>query len=182
MTKRVTSAANGVFAMQLPLGEVKAIAEASGYATANLRKSLSPDDTRLEIPMWKSADVTGLVVSALTNQPVSGARVRLNAHGVEGSDITDARGRFEIGAMPIGPATVNVSRNDFEPITFAENIDGGSPLHIVLNPKIAEGEIRIVLTWASEPKDLDAHLLGADISGSEYHVSYRDREANGGES
>lgn len=41
-----------------------------------------------------------------------------------------------------------------------------------LSPDLAGGQVRIVLNWAADPRDLDSHLLTPEIEGSTYHVSY----------
>jgi hypothetical protein len=43
------------------------------------------------------------------------------------------------------------------------------------------GEYRIVLTWNDTPKDLDAHLTGADGSGGRFHVYWNNRTASTGD-
>lgn len=35
-----------------------------------------------------------------------------------------------------------------------------------------EGELRIVLTWAEDPRDLDSHLLTPEIGGNFYHIYF----------
>tara|TARA_Y100000739_G_scaffold229577_1_gene244800 strand:- start:114 stop:3320 length:3207 start_codon:yes stop_codon:yes gene_type:complete len=43
-----------------------------------------------------------------------------------------------------------------------------------LTPQLSKGEMRIVLNWGSNPKDLDGHLFTPDIFGNEYHVWWND--------
>ena len=54
------------------------------------------------------------------------------------------------------------------------------PLRTVLNPRLAPGEMRLVLTWGKKPRDLDAHLYGSRGAGGSFHVYFQNREAAGG--
>ncbi len=51
--------------------------------------------------------------------------------------------------------------------------------NVVLSQELAEGEIRIVLTWGSSPADLDSHIEGRSASGQSFHVYYGDRTMAG---
>ena len=44
--------------------------------------------------------------------------------------------------------------------------------NIVLSPEVAEGEIRIVLTWGSNPTDLDSYAYGKSSSGTNFNINY----------
>jgi uncharacterized protein YfaP (DUF2135 family) len=179
MEQQVKSASNGGFSVNVPVGEAVVSAEAPGFAKATLRKPISPGDRWIEIPMTPGTNLTGRVVNAVNNEPVGGAVVTVDARGVEGSDSTDSQGRFEVLAIPVGPASVEVSHSDFEPVTLRHDTADNSPLRVVLSPKVPEGEARIVLTWAARPRDLDGHLFGSDSSGSRFHVSFKNPKANG---
>lgn len=50
---------------------------------------------------------------------------------------------------------------------------------IILSPEVAEGEIRIVLSWGSAPEDLDAHAEGVSSTGSKFAIDYQHKIANG---
>lgn len=50
--------------------------------------------------------------------------------------------------------------------------------NIVLSPEVAEGEIRIVLSWGSYPTDLDSHAQGTSSSGSSFHISYSNQNVS----
>ena len=179
MEQQVTSAANGGFAVNIPSGEAVLSAEAPGFAKVTLRKPVSPDDSWIEIPMKPGTNVKGQVVNAVNNKPVSGVAVALDADGAEGSDYTDSEGRFEVLEMPVGPTSVAISHPDFESVTLGHDTADNSPLRVVLSPKMPDGEVRIVLTWAARPRDLDGHLYGSDSSGSRFHVSFKNPNAMG---
>jgi PKD repeat protein len=45
-------------------------------------------------------------------------------------------------------------------------------LDISMSPALSPGQMRFVLRWASEPRDLDAHLLTDSIGGRVYHIFF----------
>ena len=177
MAQQVTSAENGAISLQLPLGEAEVTAEAPGYAKATLRKTLVQDDLWLEIPMSRGVNVTGTVVNAVNKEPVTGAKVTVISGNAKVSDTTGQDGHFEVAAIPVGPATVQVSHAEFEPAEVTHDAAENAALQIVLSPKVPKGEARVVLTWAARPRDLDGHLCGTSSDGSRFHISFKTPEA-----
>jgi PKD repeat protein len=45
-------------------------------------------------------------------------------------------------------------------------------LNISLSPSLAAGQMRIVLRWSANPRDLDAHLLANLNSGQQFHIFF----------
>lgn len=48
-------------------------------------------------------------------------------------------------------------------------------VNIVITPEVAEGEIRIVLTWGDYPMDLDSHTDGYASNGNSFHINYNNK-------
>lgn len=48
-------------------------------------------------------------------------------------------------------------------------------LNISLSPALSAGQMRIVLRWSQNPRDLDAHLLTPTIQGRSYHIFFGNR-------
>jgi len=116
--------------------------------------------------------LVGQVVNAINNEPVPGAEVHVA--GTEISVRTDAEGNFRIDGAPTGPATLEISAEDFATEQLKRNLIAGGETFVraVLSPGLEEGQIRLVLTWDREPKDLDAHLEGPLPGGEKFHVHY----------
>lgn len=116
--------------------------------------------------------VTGIVTNALTGQPIAGATVRVD--GSSASTTTGADGRFTLSGAPSGTRTLRTSANGFITETRVMNIPANSTVDqsIALTPGRPGGEITIVLTWGSQPADLDAHLSGPDRSSGRFHLYY----------
>ncbi|MCW5214049.1 hypothetical protein VU13_01795, partial [Desulfobulbus sp. US5] len=56
-------------------------------------------------------------------------------------------------------------------VTVAEN-EQLTNQDLVLSPVLAEGEIRIILTWGESPADLESHLTAPNETGCRHHCYY----------
>ena len=113
----------------------------------------------------------GTVRNALDGRPVSGVTIKLrqdwnNQTGpyVENFETsTDSRGQYIISQLPGGHYTVVASIDGFVTgycnVTLA-NANYTLDYDLAISPELNDDEMRIVLTWGSAPKDLDAHLMG----------------------
>ncbi|HTM22017.1 MAG TPA: carboxypeptidase regulatory-like domain-containing protein [Kofleriaceae bacterium] len=96
--------ADGKFTLWVRPGSVWAAAEAEGYAKA--RKRWTAPSDKLELLMTPESVLAGRVVEAGTDTPVAGAMVSAQSwndgDGGDGSDRTDADGRFRITRLSPG--------------------------------------------------------------------------------
>lgn len=51
--------------------------------------------------------------------------------------------------------------------------------NVVLSPEVAQGEIRIVLSWGSFPADLDSHAEGHASSGNRFSIAFNNPDVSG---
>ena len=96
--------------------------------------------------------------------------------------VTDSDGLYQC-TLPIGNYTVLMEKGGY--ITNHINIAVTSGVHLDKNgaivpdgsSEIPTGDMRIVLTWEDEPRDLDSHLVGptADENGL-FHIYYLDKQ------
>ena len=116
--------------------------------------------------------VTGIVTNALTGQPLPGAVVQVESFGI--SATAGSNGRFTLADVPSGTRTLRTSASGFVTETRSVAVVAGSTVEqaIALTPGRPGGEITIVLTWAGQPRDLDAHLSGPTRSGGRFHIYY----------
>lgn len=120
--------------------------------------------------------LTLTVVDATNTQPISGAEVTLvNPDGnyVIGRGNTDANGKIFFTVY--GGVTYNaqVKKNGYIDDNFDVQIQTGMPTTeqtLQISPVMQADEIRLVLTWDADPRDLDSHLQGTSASGRSVHV------------
>ncbi len=143
--------------------------------------------------------LTGTVTNALDGTPIEGALVEVaglsditNEQGnyiiegvPEGSLTANFTGNPTTGDSPltvqftdfstINTQLVTCSANDF--ITYNNSqviIPANSTveLDISLSPIITGDEMRFVVNWGANPRDLDSHLRTPEIEGTSYHIYY----------
>jgi uncharacterized protein YfaP (DUF2135 family) len=108
--------------------------------------------------------VAGLVRNAVTGQAVSGATV--SAGGL--TTTTDSAGRYQLLGLNPGAVQVSASAPGFITDTATVTIpsSGTANQTFALSQALAAGQLRIVLTWGSSPRDLDAHLFVPAAAGA----------------
>lgn len=126
-------------------------------------------------PPLGDAVLVGEVVNATNNKPVAGAAVKIV--GTRLATTTGPDGRFRLHEAPKGPVGFEVSCGGYGTEQLEQELTSGkeTPTRVVLNPGMAQGQIRAVLTWDEEPKDLDAHLEGPLPEGKKFHVYFKEK-------
>lgn len=132
----------------------------SGCATS----STSPS------PAADPGEVFGYVLNALTGLPIEGAAVTVDGVGT----LTSETGYYIV--QNVDPGTVNVvaAISAFVTVSTTVQVDeGGSTRQdCVLIPTTEGDEYRIVLTWGSDPADLDSHVWVPIDEGITAHVYF----------
>ena len=128
----------------------------------------------------------GVVVSAggVTNVTDSQGNYRL-ANVLPGGLRSDFEANTRIGSAPLtvhflnraqfGSLILNAVTNGYFPYANDQvpfSADQGVNLSFSMTPILAANAMRLVLNWAEEPKDLDAHLLTPAIAGTAYQIYY----------
>lgn len=127
---------------------------------------------------------TGRVVNAVDGNSVDDVRIQF--FPTDGGElvcetVTDAIGNYTAD-LPTGQYRVILSRDGY--IEEEQDLYIGSYSEQVfqdytISPEIAMGEIRIVLSWGSAPRDLDSYLYGTADNGSEMYVSFTNKNCYG---
>ena len=129
----------------------------------------------------KSRIIVGSIVDAVTGNPLKDAKIIITDYMKHARQtVTDETGVF-IFEAEIGQYKLDISREGY--ISTIANVRMGAdetPREIVsaLSPEIKE--FRIVLTWGSRPRDLDAHLSGPNPDDGDFHIWYRNKYPIGG--
>lgn len=141
------------------------------------REGLHLTSTALLVPAIAAARaqttvLVGQIVNAINNRPVAGAELRIP--GTHLSVRSGQDGRYRLEGVPAGKVPVKVSAAGFTSEQFEEVLGAGreNPLRVAISPGMKAGQIRVVLTWGDDPKDLDAHLEGPLPRGGKFHVYY----------
>ena len=94
---------------------------------------------------------------------------------VVASGTTDSYG-YLYAHLPTGMYTVQISKTGYDQAYFTLVVRSyNNDIQFHLSPKLAEGEMRIVLTWSDYPNDLDSHLFTPYCTAAE-HICYYHRE------
>lgn len=154
--------------------------EASGYEDYIAGITISENDEERRDTITGSALISGQIINSQTGEGLSGAEVAFSTDGdttrVEADLVvtTDALGFYIIDGAPVGTFIQVVRSEGFFPqvvqdVAVTEGENELNPITAVEG--VAEGELRIVLTWGSSPSDLDSHLTGP-TSNSRFHCYF----------
>ncbi|MDO9578323.1 MAG: hypothetical protein Q7J16_10600 [Candidatus Cloacimonadales bacterium] len=162
--------------------ELIKVPEGSGMACKVFTLDAESGEVDREIRYFpKSRIILGQTVNAVTGDPLPGVNVSIVDYMRTGDmTVTDASGIF-IFPAEIEEYTISFAKEGF--IGTSSKIRMGAdetPREVIaaLSPEIKE--FRIVLTWGSRPKDLDAHLSGPNPDGGDFHIWYRNKFLIGG--
>lgn len=147
--------------------------------TCDENGNIGGDDTCLltlpEQTDGEAEEVEGVVLDAVTGQGLDGAEILMTSAetGAEYEAESGSDG-FYIIEIPDGTYELRISRDgyyDFEDEVTVEDGMLQEDQEFALSSELAEGEIRIVLTWGANPRDLDSHLV-ADSLSSRNHLYF----------
>jgi len=105
--------------------------------------------------------INGMVRSAVTAQPVSGAEVSLTWGGtVRRTTTSGASGSFRFNALPADNFVITSSAPGQATLGQTISLAEGATrdYSVALGPVLGARQGRIVLTWNELPEDLDSHL------------------------
>ncbi len=185
-----SSGEDGIYSIQLPFGEYKAIVTKDGYISAinfvNIQQVTTTYNPELKIVGDEYAGAgtaSGVVRNAINNLGIKGLNIqfRQGINAREGTAVATAvtgeGGAYSVqlngGNYTAEISGIGYSKAYFDLVSIGGRITGNQDG--VVTPKIEEGQTRIVLTWDKEPLDIDSHLTGPTPDGSKFHTYYDDR-------
>ena len=184
---------NGQFLVEhLPSGNVELTFTKDGYVTTFQRATvvenacIQINATLIVVDTGvPTGNASGRVIDAVTGSGISGVNLVLRAGILQLSDTsgdvittttTNAYGDYSFTNIAAGTYTVFANRIGYAADVFYIFIVGGTTRtgqNGDMSPNVAEGEIRIILTWGENPHDLDSHLTGPSYSGEgRFHLYY----------
>ena len=122
--------------------------------------------------------IKGQVLNAINGTPIFGAIVSIE----DNDGISDMEGNY-ILFMDYDPGdqfSFLASKDLFCPYVGSflipdDYYENKYTYNLAMSPIPSEGEIRLVLNWGAEPRDLDSHLKTPLIDGVEHHILYSNK-------
>jgi len=139
----------------------------------------------------KCATLDVLVNNAYDGQSVSGATVLVGTV----SKTTDSNGKITFANLVKGAVSVEVTAPNFRPNTprAIDLVCGSQNVSVSLSPTEGTGaltanQVRVILNWGENPKDLDAHLTGPSPNlavstaneANRFHIFWYNKSSNDG--
>lgn len=163
--------------------KVTVACDENGTVQAGAWNSIEPEGTALD--KIEGMQLSGKVISSVTAQGVNGATLTLvsRSDSTQQSVQTDSYGGYSVN-LPAGDYRVTIQCDGYIEETFDCTVSSytqETEKTFTITPTLSDGQIRIVLTWGSSPRDLDSYLSGTTDSGIEVYTSYHGRTcvANG---
>lgn len=154
--------------------------------TENAWNRIEPlNRSRKEVEEGVDGEVSGYVKNAVTGQGMSSV-LKLREKGKKVGNVlyeikSAVNGSYTFAGKQ-GKYTAEVSAKGYvTEYVDLEIVKGQTKtgFNVILSPEVAEGEIRIVLSWGSAPADLDGHAEGVSSSGSSFAINYQNKSVNG---
>lgn len=139
----------------------------------------------------------GVIRDAVTSDPIADVTLNLyegwNNQAESNTAIitlkTDSNGEFRcdtkvlaghIIGLPSGNYTLTATKagyadTSYNIIVYPGATDASPSINETMSPEMNDGFYRIVLTWGTDPRDLDSHLVAETIYGGKIHVYYGDK-------
>lgn len=128
-------------------------------------------------------NITGNIRNALDGRGVSGLNINIRdgintrTGSIVRTATTGNNGNYDVFELEAGNYTGEISGSGYQINYFTILVLGGRTnegQNGVVNPLLAGGEMRIVLSWGANPSDLDSHLTGptSDNSSDRFHVYF----------
>jgi len=131
-----------------------------------------------------TGSISGIILDATNSNPVDSLLLKIRSGinteaGIVIQDVnTDSLGRYKFSGLEAGNYTIEVTGEGYITMFFTVICIGGQEnpnQNESITPVLNDNEIRIILTWTEDPKDLDAHLTGPRPDGGRFHVWYREK-------
>lgn len=135
----------------------------------------------------QTSALTGFVKNATNNSGLSNMTVNIrkgisNQSGeVLATATTSAAGMFTFPVLPLGTYTAEVSgsisgtaivKTYATLLNYVDYRNADIAVSLPIFSASGSPQYRVILSWASEPRDLDSHMTGPTTAGVRFHVYY----------
>lgn len=183
---------NGNYDFILPVGTYNMEIKFSGYVSEteyNIKISEEAVTYNVLLKLVNTENgnengfATGYVVDAFNGEHIPNAKIKIY-RGI--SNVTENL-ITEVSSDAMGSYRVELEPGNYTAYASADNYVSGKSNILVLpkettnnqnctiTPVLKEGEIRAILTWGENPRDLDSHLVGPTPDGSRFHIYYSNK-------
>lgn len=181
---------NGKFSFNVSEGKYILKISAQGYSELTSLQVISKDETKftehiLLVDSLERGNGTagGQINNAIDGRNLDGVEIRLrenwNNHSgnyfKDYKTTTSSNGQYRIDDIPVGYYTIEASKDGFYKDYYNIIVHSSDPQYnqnFTISPILPEGQMRIVLRWGENPRDLDSHLIGNKPDGESYNVFY----------
>ncbi len=182
-----TTEEDGIYSLiVLPPGQVSVDFSCPGYIPATGWFEIFPGETTigdvvlLAPQSEEKGNITGMCIDATTADGIGSVwlEIREGVNNLTGpiidTDISEILGQYGFYNLDPGTYTIYGEVDGYNPTHINVVAIGGETKEydITFSPILDLGEIRIVLTWAELPRDIDSHLLTPEIEGQYYHIAF----------
>lgn len=130
----------------------------------------------------KKVKLTGVVRDAATGKILSGATIKIRSgkNNKSGSAVysgkSSSTGAYSC-TLPAGTYTIGAGKNGYVASYTNITINGNKNVDLAITKTLAKTQYRVVLSWGSTPRDLDAHLTGPNPGYDRFHVYFSRKNA-----
>jgi hypothetical protein len=165
--------------------------EASYYGLQSVANETTFVEAIIQVPQSAgSGSLSGQVLNAVTGGAEPGVTIEIRkglnnqAGPIEATIQADSNGMYTYKGLA-GYYTLTAKKSGFSNKTFSESIDGGSERRasdVAISPHLDSNQIRVVLRWSDNPKDLDAQIFGPTYQGNKIRVYFENPRVTSGNS
>lgn len=175
VSSNVQTDAQGQYKLELKPGTYTLTFEKNGYSKVTKTAKVKAGSTsQLDVAMTAAMIKVHGVVSDATDPSIKLSGVTVTVDGVKTT--TNSRGEYEI-QVSAGTKTITFKKDGYIDATETVQANAGQTVqrNCSMSRKLSSNQYRVVLTWGSQPNDLDSHLLGTSSNGVRYHVYFSNK-------
>ncbi len=166
---------NGEYSFLVNSGNRQFVVSAMGYQTyVTTVDVIAETSTQADFVLTQGTTGTGTIEGMVTDSQTGYGleNVLVQVGGL--SVYTDSFGEYTLTDIDAGYNVVSVTLEGYYPQTNEIIVPEGETvvLNFTMSPELLGSELRFVLSWGAEPRDLDSHLKTPEIEGSFYHVYF----------
>ena len=191
----VYSDAAGQYSANLPGGTYLIAISADGYIPFDcLQTIMENQETYLETLLMvegdeddpRIMDVGGRIINSVNGSPISNVKITIRkGWNMTSGDVidtvyTDSSGYYST-QLPLGNYTLYLERTGYVSgliniaVTGLTTPNQNGSMVPDGTGEIPTGDLRIRMSWLSEPADLDSHLWGPGVDGGRFHTYYANK-------